>query len=60
LRATSDAPDIPVPLDRPVPIFVTYLTVVPSGSSIAFLNDVYGWDAERLAEIGPAGTIAAR
>jgi murein L,D-transpeptidase YcbB/YkuD len=60
LTATSDAPDIPVPLDRPVPIFVTYLTVVPSGSSIAFLNDVYGWDAERLAETGPAGAVAAR
>ena len=60
LRATSSAPDIEVPLDRPVPIFVTYMTVVPSGSSIAFLNDVYGWDAERLAEIGSAGRVAAR
>lgn len=60
LKATSDAPDIEVPLDRPVPIFVTYLTVVPNGSSVAFLDDVYGWDAERLAEIGSAGRIAAR
>jgi len=61
LKATSKDPEIEVPLDRPVPIYVTYMTAVPKGSSIAFLNDVYGWDAERLAEIGSGSDrIAAR
>jgi murein L,D-transpeptidase YcbB/YkuD len=52
LKATSDAPDIEVPLDRPVPIYVAYLTAVPEGSSITYLEDVYGWDAKRLTEMG--------
>jgi len=61
LTATSDDPDIKVPIDKPVPVFVTYLTAVPTGESIAFLDDVYGWDAERLARM-PSGadTVAAR
>jgi len=61
LHATSDSPDIEVPLERPVPVYVTYMTVVPTGSSITFLDDVYGWDAQRLAEMqGSSGTLAAR
>jgi murein L,D-transpeptidase YcbB/YkuD len=40
-----------VPLDKPVPVYITYLTTVPDGSAIAFLDDVYGRDKERLAEI---------
>jgi len=52
LKATSDAPDIEVPLDRPVPIYVAYLTAVPEGSSITYFEDVYGWDAKRLTETG--------
>ncbi|HTK58920.1 MAG TPA: L,D-transpeptidase family protein [Sphingomicrobium sp.] len=52
LKATSDAPDIEVPLDRPVPIYVAYLTAVPEGSSITYFEDVYGWDAKRLTESG--------
>ena len=61
LKATSEAPDIKVPLARPVPVYVTYLTAVPNGSSITFLDDVYGWDAQRLAEMGTSGNrVAAR
>ena len=44
LSAPSKDPDIQVPLDTPVPVFVTYLTAVPEGGSIAFLDDVYGRD----------------
>jgi murein L,D-transpeptidase YcbB/YkuD len=60
LKAPSKEPEIVVPIDRPVPVYVTYLTAVPKGSGIAFLNDVYGWDAERLAEGGASGRVAAR
>ncbi len=61
LTATSDDPEIKVRLDQPVPVFVTYLTAVSTGASITFLDDVYGWDAERLART-PSGsdTVAAR
>ncbi len=43
-----------VPLKNPVPVYITYLTAMPSadGSSIAYSDDVYGRDAKRLAEIG--------
>ena len=59
LKATSDAPEIEVPLDRPVPIYVAYLTAVPEGSSITYLEDVYGWDARRLTEAGSASDRVA-
>lgn len=38
-----------VPLGEPVPVYLTYMTAVPSGSDITFLDDVYGRDAARLA-----------
>jgi murein L,D-transpeptidase YcbB/YkuD len=61
LKATSKMPEIGVPLQRPVPIYVTYLTAIPSGSSITFLNDVYGWDEQRIAQMGASSDkIAAR
>lgn len=59
LKATSNAPDIKVPLDRPVPIYVAYLTAVPEGSSITYFDDVYGWDAKRLAEVGSSNSRGA-
>jgi murein L,D-transpeptidase YcbB/YkuD len=60
LKAPSKDPEIEIPLERPVPIYVTYLTAVPKDDGIAFLNDVYGWDAERLAQLGSSGRVAAR
>jgi L,D-transpeptidase YcbB len=61
LKATSKDPEIEVRLERPVPIYVTYLTAVPSGSTITYFDDVYGWDAQRLAQMGSsAGRLAAR
>ena len=32
-----------------VPVYITYLTALPDGSSIAYYDDVYGRDAARLA-----------
>ena len=49
----------PVLLDPPVPVYITYLTAMPNGSSIAFFDDVYGRDKARLAELGKGGTITA-
>ena len=42
-----------VPLQTPVPVYITYLTAMPSddGSSIAFTDDVYGRDAGQLATL---------
>lgn len=44
LRPTSAAPEQVVPLAQPVPVYMAYLTVVPSASGIAFLDDTYGRD----------------
>jgi murein L,D-transpeptidase YcbB/YkuD len=47
-----------VPLAMPVPVYITYLTAVPDGSTIAYFDDVYGRDAARLASMGKADTPA--
>jgi murein L,D-transpeptidase YcbB/YkuD len=52
LHATSDAPEIKIPLERPVPVYVVYMTAVPNGSSVTYLDDVYGLDAKALADAG--------
>jgi murein L,D-transpeptidase YcbB/YkuD len=38
-----------VPLALPVPVYITYLTVMPDGASVAYYDDVYGRDTPRLA-----------
>jgi murein L,D-transpeptidase YcbB/YkuD len=49
-----------VPLPDPVPVYITYLTAMPEGSSIAYYDDVYGRDAQRLATLGSSATTPAR
>jgi murein L,D-transpeptidase YcbB/YkuD len=39
----------PVPLAQPVPVYITYLTAMPDGTSIAYYDDAYGRDAPKLA-----------
>ncbi len=34
---------------EPVPVYITYLTALPDGATIAYYDDVYGRDASRLA-----------
>jgi murein L,D-transpeptidase YcbB/YkuD len=48
---TDAAPEEKVPLDKPVPIYVTYLTALPAaGGEIVFHDDPYGRDGDvRLA-----------
>ena len=50
----------PVALDPPVPVYITYLTAMPNGSSVAFFDDVYGRDKARLAVLQGGGTVAAK
>jgi murein L,D-transpeptidase YcbB/YkuD len=49
-----------VMLDKPVPVYITYLTAVPDGSNVAYFDDVYGRDKKQLASIvGGSGSKAA-
>jgi murein L,D-transpeptidase YcbB/YkuD len=49
-----------LPLTRPVPIYLTYLTVQPRGNGVVFLPDPYGWDAVAMPQMfGPAARIAS-
>ena len=44
LKASGARPEQTVPLPTPVPLYITYLTAVPSGSSIVYFDDFYGKD----------------
>ncbi len=49
------APEEKVMLDTRLPVYITYLTAVPDGSSVAFLEDVYSRDGTRVAGAVAAG-----
>jgi len=54
-----------VPLQTLVPVYITYLTALPDGGTIAYYDDVYGRDAARIAATSSAnatgsGAIAKR
>ncbi|GAA4024072.1 hypothetical protein GCM10022280_26120 [Sphingomonas swuensis] len=49
LKAKGAAPEQKVPLAQPVPVYLTYLTVVPSGSELAYYEDIYKRDAPAVA-----------
>jgi murein L,D-transpeptidase YcbB/YkuD len=48
-----------VPLAQPVPVYITYLTAMPDGGSIAYFDDVYGRDAAKMAATDRAGASGA-
>jgi len=55
----------PVPLEQPVPVYITYLTAVPDGQSVAYYDDAYGRDKAQLAGSDTtgaktSGTVASR
>lgn len=52
LTANGKRAEQRVDLDRPVPVFITYLTVMPSGTELATFPDVYGRDRDELALLG--------
>lgn len=47
-------PEQPVMLDQPVPVYITYLTAMPEGDSIAYFDDAYGRDKAKLASMDSA------
>jgi murein L,D-transpeptidase YcbB/YkuD len=51
LRAQGARPEQKVALPSPVPVYITYLTAVPSGSSIVYFEDVYGLDRRDSARL---------
>jgi murein L,D-transpeptidase YcbB/YkuD len=44
-------PEQKVNLPQPVPLYITYLTAVPSGTSIVYFDDFYGKDAQQMATL---------
>ena len=52
-------PEERVMLPRPVPVYITYLTAMPTSSGIAFFDDVYSRDSAKLASIDAAKDLAA-
>lgn len=57
---TSARPEQRVDLPTPVPVFLTYLTAIPSGGEVAFLPDVYNRDRAALAALDGARIFASR
>ncbi len=51
LKSASDAPEQQMPLPEAVPVYLTYLTAVPSGTGIAFPDDVYGRDDRKARQL---------
>ena len=49
------APEERVMLEKRVPVYITYLTAIPDGTNIAFLDDVYKRDATRVAQFHEGG-----
>jgi murein L,D-transpeptidase YcbB/YkuD len=64
IKAKGARPEQRVDLPQPVPVYLTYLTMVPSESGeLATYDDIYGRDARRLAQLGNSnrgGPIAGR
>jgi L,D-transpeptidase YcbB len=48
-----------VPMPSLVPVYITYLTAIPNGSSVAYYDDVYGRDAARLAATSSSNASAS-
>jgi L,D-transpeptidase YcbB len=46
-------------LPRPVPVYLTYLTVEPSSNGVVFRPDPYGWDALAMPQMFGPGRVAA-
>ena len=44
--AEGDTPEQHRPLPQPVPVYLTYFTVIPTAQGVQFLPDVYGRDGE--------------
>jgi murein L,D-transpeptidase YcbB/YkuD len=59
LQVKSRKPEQPIDLERPVPVYLAYLTTVPSGNQVVFFDDIYGQDRSQLA-MANKGRFASR
>ena len=59
LQAESKQAELTRSLPKPVPLFITYLTVMPDGTELATYPDIYGRDKQELAMTG-SPTMAVR
>ena len=50
-RAQGARPEQKVNLPSPVPLYITYLTAVPSGTSIVYFDDFYGKDRAQVRQV---------
>ena len=58
--ARSAQPEQRVDLPKPVPVFLTYLTAIPTAGAISYLPDIYGRDPGRAGpDRQPARTSSA-
>lgn len=56
----SSQPEEVIPLPRPVPIYMTYLTVAPTPNGVVFRGDPYGFDAQAMPQMfGPQLRVAS-
>ena len=56
--AKTGKPEQRVDLAKPVPVYLAYMTAVPSGGQVVFLDDIYGRDRAQLALAGTKRTAA--
>ena len=56
----SPRPEQRVDLPQPVPVFLTYLTALPSDGGIAYLPDVYNRDQAALSLLDGGQSLASR
>jgi len=47
-----------VPLEQPVPVYITYLTAAPEGDRIVFRDDLYERDRAQMAMLAGNGRRA--
>ncbi|WP_334163321.1 L,D-transpeptidase family protein [Phenylobacterium sp.] len=62
-KAAGEEIEQQVNLEKPVPVYITYFTAMPSGGGLALREDIYGRDAPLLAQLqggGPALAQAGR
>ncbi|MBA3526919.1 MAG: L,D-transpeptidase family protein [Sphingomonas sp.] len=59
LNPTGAAAEQNVGLPTPIPVYLTYLTAVPSGSQLTFFDDIYGRDASRVAQLRGGRALAS-
>ncbi len=60
MPAVTSAREQRIDLPKPVPVYLTYLTVTPRGNGIVFQPDPYGFDALAMPQMfGPAARIAS-